>query len=49
MKGEVKLLVDSITRPNGIAFMPGDKTLIIGNSDGEKPFWYMYDIDEQTH
>ena len=45
-KGEVKLLVDSITRPNGIAFMPGGKTLIIGNSDDQKPFWYMYDVDE---
>lgn len=44
-KGEVKLLTDSITRPNGIAFMPGEKTLMIGNSDGEKPFWYVYDLD----
>jgi gluconolactonase len=33
--GEVKLLTDSITRPNGIAFMPGEKTLIIANSDPE--------------
>ena len=45
-KGEVKLLVDSITRPNGIAFMPGEKTLIIGNSDDQKPFWYMFDVDK---
>ena len=25
--GEVKLLVDSITRPNGLAFLPGDSQL----------------------
>lgn len=43
--GDVKLLTDSITRPNGIAFMPGEKTLLIGNSDGDKPFIYAYDLD----
>ena len=43
--GKVKLLTDSITRPNGIAFMPGEKTLLIGNSDGDKPFIYAYDLD----
>ena len=26
--GEVELMVDSLTRPNGIAFMPGNKTII---------------------
>ena len=44
--GEVKLLVDSITRPNGIAITPDEKTLIIANSDPEKPYWYAYDIAE---
>ncbi|MES1214743.1 MAG: SMP-30/gluconolactonase/LRE family protein [Bacteroidota bacterium] len=44
--GEVKLLLDSITRPNGIAFTPDEKTLIVANSDPEKPVWYAYDIDE---
>ena len=43
--GKVKLLTDLITRPNGIAFMPGEKTLIIANSDPEKPFWYAFDLD----
>jgi gluconolactonase len=43
--GEVKLLIDSITRPNGIAFMPGEKTLIIANSDPDKKLWYAFDID----
>lgn len=42
--GEIKLLTDTITRPNGIAFMPGEKKLLIGNSDGDKPYIYAYDI-----
>ncbi len=42
--GEVILLTDTLTRPNGIAFLPGEKTLIIANSDPEKPFWYAFDI-----
>jgi gluconolactonase len=44
--GEVILLVDSITRPNGLAFLPGEKKLIIANSDPAKPYWYIYDIGE---
>jgi len=44
--GEVKLLVDSITRPNGIAITPDQKTLVIANSDTAKPYWYAYDITQ---
>jgi len=44
--GKVTLLVDSISRPNGIAFMPGEKTLIIANSDPAKARWYSYDLSE---
>ncbi len=43
--GQVKLLTDTITRPNGIAFLPGEKTLLIGNSDADKPFIYAYELD----
>jgi gluconolactonase len=43
-QGEITLLLDSITRPNGIAFLPGEKTLIVANSDPQKAVWYMYDI-----
>lgn len=43
--GEVILLVDSITRPNGIALIPGEKKLIVANSDGKKPNWYIFDIN----
>ena len=42
--GEVILLVDSLTRPNGIAFFPGDKQLLVANSDPRKPNWYLYDV-----
>lgn len=43
--GEVVLITDSITRPNGIAFFPGEKTFLVGNSDPQKPNWYAFDID----
>lgn len=42
--GEVILLIDSITRPNGIAFLPGDSHLIIACSDPIKPNWYIYTV-----
>jgi gluconolactonase len=42
--GEVILLVDSITRPNGIILLPGEKTLIVANSDPAKPNWYAFDV-----
>lgn len=43
--GKVILLVDSITRPNGIAFFPGEKRILIASSDPEKPNWYVYDVE----
>ncbi|WP_199560865.1 SMP-30/gluconolactonase/LRE family protein [Mucilaginibacter hurinus] len=43
--GSVTLLVDTITRPNGIAFFPDEKRLLIANSDAKKPYWYVYDVD----
>ena len=43
--GKVVLLTDTLTRPNGIAFFPGEKTFIVANSDGKKPNWYAFDID----
>jgi gluconolactonase len=42
--GEVELLVDSIEQPNGIAFFPGRKTMLISNSDNAKKRWYVYDV-----
>lgn len=43
--GEVVLLVDSISRPNGIALFPGEKKLLVASSDGAKPNWYVFDIE----
>lgn len=42
--GEVQLLTESLTRPNGIAFTNDEKTLIVANSDPDKNGWYMFDI-----
>ena len=42
--GEVILLVDSITRPNGLAFLPGEKKLIVACSDPARPNWYIYEV-----
>lgn len=45
-QGKVTLLVDSITRPNGIAFLNGGKSIIIANSDSKNIFWYIYDVSK---
>ena len=45
-KGKITLLNDTLTRPNGIAFFPGGKTVLIANSDPEKPYWYAYELDK---
>ncbi len=42
--GEVVLITDTLTRPNGIAFLPGEQSFIVANSDGRKPNWYIFDI-----
>lgn len=44
--GTVTLISDSVTRPNGIAFFPGGKTLIVANSDPAKAIWYTFDLLE---
>ncbi len=45
-EGTVTLLLDSITRPNGIAVSPDDKYLYVGNSDPAKAVWYRYELSE---
>jgi gluconolactonase len=42
--GDVILLIDSLSRPNGIAFFPGEKKILVANSDPRKPNWYVYDV-----
>lgn len=41
----VTLLVDSITRPNGIAFTPDQQSVIVANSDPAKAMWYAFDLN----
>ena len=43
--GDVVLLIDSISMPNGIALFPGEKKLLVSSTDGAKPNWYVYDIN----
>ena len=44
--GKVNLLVDTLSRPNGIALSPDQNTLYIAQSDPEKARYYAYDLDE---
>jgi gluconolactonase len=44
--GTLDLLLDTMTRPNGIAFSPGDKTIYIANSDPDYAIWMAYDVQE---
>src|SRR5690606_29531707 len=43
---EVILLTDQISKPNGIAFFPDGKKLLIGNSDPNAADWYVLDLTE---
>jgi gluconolactonase len=47
-EGKVTLLVDSITRPNGIALSPDEKYLYVANSDPEKAIWYRYELGDNA-
>lgn len=44
--GKTTLLIDSISRPNGLALSADEKTLYIGSSDDKKPAWYAYQLDD---
>lgn len=43
-EGQVVLLTDKLSRPNGIAFSPDEKKLYVANSDPEKAIWMVYDV-----
>ena len=38
------LIIDDLTRPNGIAFSPDEKTLYVSNSDDKRRIWMRYDV-----
>jgi gluconolactonase len=42
--GTVSLLTTDLSRPNGIAFSPDEKTLYVANSDPERAIWMAYDV-----
>lgn len=44
--GNVTLLDSTLTRPNGIALSPDEKTLYVANSDSKNAIWMAYDLTE---
>jgi gluconolactonase len=44
LDGQVTLLTKEMTRPNGIAFSPDEKTLYVANSDPQKAIWMAYPV-----
>ena len=42
--GDVELLCQTMTRPNGIALSPDEKKLYVSQSDPEKPIWKVFDL-----
>ncbi|MEJ0032106.1 MAG: SMP-30/gluconolactonase/LRE family protein [Bacteroidota bacterium] len=46
--GKVYLLVDSISRPNGIGLSPDNKVLYVASSDPKKPRWYRYELGDTS-
>ena len=43
--GELILLTDKMTRPNGIAFSPDEKTLYVAQSDPEAAIWNAFPVN----
>ncbi|MGO9258619.1 MAG: SMP-30/gluconolactonase/LRE family protein [Bryobacteraceae bacterium] len=44
--GKVDAIIKDLTRPNGIAFSPDQKTFYIANSDEKRKVWMRYDVAE---
>ena len=42
--GKLALLTKEVTRPNGIAFSPDEKTLYVASSDPDKAVWHAFDV-----
>jgi gluconolactonase len=43
-KGTLEVIITNLTRPNGIAFSPDEKTLYVSNSDEKQRIWMRYDV-----
>lgn len=44
--GEVTLLTDELSRPNGLAFSPDERTLYVANSDPDHAVWMAYPVED---
>lgn len=44
--GDVHMIVDNLTRPNGLALAPDEKTLYVANSDPDRAVWMAYTLDD---
>ena len=44
--GKVTLMTKEMTKPNGIAFSPDEKTLYVSNSDPDKAVWMAFDVKD---
>ena len=42
--GEVTLLTKALSRPNGLAFSPDEKTLYVANSDPQRAIWMAFPV-----
>jgi gluconolactonase len=45
-QGKLTLLTKELSRPNGIAFSPDEKTLYVANSDPQHAVWMAYPVKE---
>ena len=46
-EGELILLTDELSRPNGIAFSVDESILYVANSDPKHAVWMMYDVTDE--
>ena len=44
VNGTVSLVTDELSRPNGLAFSPDEKTLYVANSDTNRAIWMSYPV-----
>ncbi len=42
--GKLEAVIKDLTRPNGLAFSPDEKTFYIANSDEKRKVWMRYDV-----
>ena len=42
--GKLQVVVKDLTRPNGLAFSPDEKTFYVANSDDKNKVWMRYDV-----